>query len=980
MEFYQLQTISCYDIGKSSIKLDEYVSRLEKLGYKGGGISDFKNLLAFPYLDKTTKNSSLKPIYSSIFPLKFNEYTFYLDLIILNEEGYLNLVKLYNLNKDNYLIEDLMRFNNGIACILKTEDDNFKNKDFLNNNVHLFLKLSQIYSNFYFGIEIYSYTDSKLIDTLREFINNHSYLGLAFPRVNYLDNNNGFKSFKILEAISNKTNLEEEDLNNPGPYFLLSKNALESIYLPDEIKNVEELVNIIDFKFMKKRGGLLEFNKIDSKKELSELSFKGLKQKLGDNPPLKYVERLNYELDIISKMNFCNYFLIVSDYVNHFRNSGVKIGPGRGSVCGSLVAFCLNITFVDPIKYNLYFERFLNPLRKGMPDIDVDVEDCKREEVINYLKNKYGDTKVGLILTFSNLQLKAALLRVGQVFNNIPKKRIELVSKSLSKKYKTFEEEFKYNPKFNNLCKDSYYLDIVKKAKLIMEYPLTMSIHASGVIVSKDNLFDLVPIKIGQINTCLYEFSTLEEMGFLKLDVLGLSNLTFLHDIENLILANSKKLVNPYSNLEDKKTYDVLNKLEVVDIFQLDSYSSKNVLSQIKVNSINDLALVLALNRPGPIKNVSTFAKRKNENAQYKSINPKLDEILKSTYGILVYQEQIIEIAKKIALFSPSKADQFRKAVSKKDSLKMEELKQEFILGCLKNNLSKIEATNIFNLIEEFANYGFNKSHAVAYSFISYALAFYKANYMQEFYQVSLNKTSLPSLKFNSIYKELYNLKIDVVNPDINISNLGVRFLNNKYYLGLEFINNLNKETSINIVNNRNQNGEFKSLEDFLSRIDLEKMTVTEISNFINSGVLDRFNYSRKSLLENVNEIQLSYKFNISKSNSLLPYIKQKEKGFDYKDYINEINAIGVNLSMNISNLLEGKRKYNTLFIVSKKPIIYENRTYLSLVYKFGEMNLYYHQKLTDLNIGDLVSITNLSANNYNKDNIILFKEKKIHV
>ncbi len=976
MEFYQLQTISCYDIGKSSIKLDEYCCRLEKLGYKGGGISDFKNLMAFPYLNNAFKNSSLKPIFSTIFPLKVNDYSFYVDLVILNETGYLNLIKLYNLQKDNYVFDDLNKYKDGLACILKTEDDNFKNIDFLNSNVQTFLKLSQIYEEFYFGIEIYSELDSILIDVLRDFIKNHSYLSIAFPKIKYLDNKDGYKSFKILEAINNKTNLEDEDLQNPGPYFLLTKNVVEKIYLEDEIKNIETLVNKIDFKFIQKRGGLLEFENIDSKEELHKLAFNGLKQKIGENPDSKYLDRLNYELEIIDKMHFNDYFLIVGDYVNYFRNNGVKIGPGRGSACGCLVAFCLNITLIDPIKYNLYFERFLNPLRKGMPDIDVDIEDTKRDEVINYLKNKYGQTKVGLILTFSNLQMKAAIRRIGMVFNNIPSKRIDLISNTISKKCKTFEEEIKTNNRFRKLCEDSYYLDIINKAKLIMEYPLTTSIHASGVIVSKDNLSNLVPLNNGNINTCLYEFETLEEMGFLKLDVLGLSNLTFLHDIENLIISHSKKLEDPYLNLEDKKTYEVLNRLDVVDIFQLDSFSAKNILEQIKVNSINDLALVLALNRPGPIKNVPIFAKRKNQHVEYKSFNKSLDEILKSTYGILIYQEQIIEIAKKLALFDASKADQFRKAVSKKDSLKMHLLKDEFINGCIKNNISELDANKIFDLIQEFANYGFNKSHAVAYSFISYALAYYKANYKEEFYQVSLNKTSLPSQKFNNIYKELYKLNIDVVNPDINISSNGVIFLSNKYYLGFDFINKLNKEVGNTIVKNRKENGKFKSLEDFLSRIDLENLSNVEMVNFINSGVLDTFKYSRKSLLDNINQIQLSYKFNIDKSNNMLPCIKEEDNKFDYQDYLGEIDAIGVNFSMNIANLIAGKKKYHTLFIVSKKPIIYENRTCLFLAYKFGEINIYYQGKLTDLNLGDVVSIDNLSSNNYYKDQIILFKEK----
>ena len=979
MDFYQLQTVSCYDFGKSSIKLDEYLSRLIKYGYKGGGISDFNNLTSFPYLDKAFKKSNLKPIFSSIFKVKINEYYFLLDLIVLNEQGYINIVKLYNLHKDEYSLQDLINYKTGLACVIKTEDDNFKNIMFLEEYSFVFNDLSKVYEDFYFGIEIYSDLDSKLIDTLRDFILSRGYKSIAFPKVAYLDKDKGFKAYKILNAITNKTKINQDDLLKPGPFFLLTTNVVSKIYLEKEILSIQDIVNKISFDFIKTRGGLLEFKDIDSKKELYDLSIKGLKNKLGDNIPSLYLSRLNYELDIIDKMHFNSYFLIVGDYVNYFRSTGTKIGPGRGSCVGSLVAYSLNITLIDPLKYDLLFERFLNLLRQGMPDIDIDVEPNKREEIFNYFKNKYGDDKVSLILTFSNLKAKSSLRRIGEVFLDIPSQRVDSLSKLISKKEEdmSFNEILKSNSRFNLKCKDSYYQQLVKLANLILNYPINTSIHASGVIISKDSLFDLVPTKIGSINTSLYEYETLEEMGFLKLDVLALNNLTFIHDIENLIIKHNKKLVDPYSNLNDKKTYEVLNNLDVVDIFQLDTYSGKDVLNKIKVNSINDLSLVLALNRPGPAKNVPLFAKRKNEHAQYKLISPILEDILKPTYGILVYQEQIIQIATKLALFSPSDADQFRKAVSKKNAQKLISLKQGFINGCVKNNIDEKDANNIFNLIEEFASYGFNKSHSIAYSFISYALAYYKANYIEEFYQVSLNNTSIPSSKFISIYQELKRRSIDIVNPSINVSNLECTYFNNEFYLGFNYIQGFDKTISQTIIENRNKNGKYKSLVDFLSRIDLEKLSNIQMTNFINSGALDEFNYSRDSLLENIHNIQLSFKFNVEKSLNMLPEISLKDDKYTTLDYINEVNSIGVNLTMHISNMIVGERKYSNLFIISNKPIIYENRTKLELVSKFGIEVIYYPSILNDLKLGDIVSINNIKSSYYNSEPIKINKEKR---
>lgn len=981
MDFYQLQTVSCYDFGKSSIKLDEYLSRLEKYGYKGGGIADYNSLISFPYLYKTFKKSELKSIYSTIIKVKIKDYYFYLDLIILNEDGYISLVKLYNLHKDEYSIEDLINHNKGVACVIKTEDDNFKNIMFLEEYAYVFNDLSKIYDDFYFGIEIYSDLDSKFIDTLRDFINERGYKSIAFPKVIYIDKDKGFKAYKILNAIIDDKKLTQDDLLNPGPFFLLSTNVLSKIYTNNEIDSINDLVNKISFNFMKTRGGLLEFKDIDTKKELHDLSIKGLKNKLGESIPSNYLDRLNYELDIIDKMNFNSYFLIVGDYVNYFRNSDVKIGPGRGSCVGSLVSYSLNITLIDPLKYDLLFERFLNLLRQGMPDIDIDVEPNKREEVFNYFRNKYGDDKVSLILTFSNLKVKSSLKRIGMVFSDIPDQRVETLSKLILPKEDdmSFKDILNNNYSFRNKCKDIYYQQIVKLANLIMNYPINTSIHASGVIISKDSLFDLVPTKIGTINTSLYEYETLEEMGFLKLDVLALNNLTFLHDIENLILEHNKKLINPYSNLNDKKTYEILNDLDVVDIFQLDTYSGKEVLRQIKVNSINDLSLVLALNRPGPSKNVPIFAKRKNENEPYKLVSPILEEILRPTYGILVYQEQIIKIATKLALFDPSKADQFRKAVSKKNASKMLALKQEFVDGCIKNNISEKDALNIFDLIEQFAEYGFNRSHSVAYSFISYALAFYKANYIEEFYKVSLDKTNIPSNKFMALYNELRKRSIDIVNPNINISNLDSVYLKGNFYLGLSSIKGFDKNLSNKIIQERETNGKYLSLVDFLSRIDLENLSPIQMSNFINSGVLDEFNYSRDSLLENIHNIQMSFKFNVDKSNNMLPDIKLKDSKYTTFDYINEVNSLGVNLTMHISDMIQGNRKYQNIFIVKNKPVIYENSTKLELVSKFGGEIVYYPSKLNNIQMGDIVSINDIRSKYYNNEQILINKEKKLY-
>lgn len=979
MNFYQLQTVTSFQFGKSSVKVDDYFSKLVKLDYQGGGVSDFNSLLSFPYLYQASKKYNLKPIFSSV--IKINIRDIYLDicLVILNETGYRNLVYLNNYAKEIYQVDDLINHLDGLACILKTEDERFKQIDFLNRNNLAFNDLSKMFDIFFFGIEIYSKQDQVNVVNLRDFISNHSYLSLAFNKVCYLDNSSFYRSYKILEAIINKANIsndEYDSFDKSGPFFLLSKKVLESIYTLEEISNQEKLVSSIHFDFNSKRGELIRFTSINAKDELKRLAYEGLKNKLNELDE-RYVARLEYELKIINQMNFNDYFLLVADYVNYFRKAGVKIGPGRGSCVGSLVAYALDIVQIDPIKYNLYFERFLNPSRHGLPDIDIDVEDDKRNDVITYLKNKYGANKVGLILTYSTLQLKAAIRRIGMVFNQIPPSRINLLVNSLPNKPIKLEEELANNYRFKKLIQDPYFASILDKAKLILDYPISFSTHASGVIISSDDLFNKVPVSISNINIINYEFKFLEDMGYLKLDVLGLSNLTFIKQIEHLIELDDKKLVNPYLDLENKKTYEILNKLLVIDIFQLESAGIQQVISQIKPNNILDIAVILALYRPGPKKNVPIYASRKNNKISYKLITPKLLPILESTYGILIYQEQILEIAKQIAGFSPEKADIFRVVVSKKQLDKMHQLKQEFVQGCIKySQLTSLQAEQIFAEIEEFANYGFNKSHAIAYSFITYTLLYYKANYPEEFYKVSLDKASLGEAKFRMICHELMEFSYDVKNPDINISNFETRFLNGHFYLGFSKIRSFSSKLADQILAERDKNGEFKSLSDFVFRVNIGEFSSVELTNLINSGCLDCFNYPRSELDKQIQNLEMAHKFSTSYNEDFLPVIENKYKPFTIDDFINEYLSLGVSLSYKLADFIQGERTYPNLFIVLDNPQYFEEQTRLTLISKYGKEVIYFPQVI-QLKKGDIISINKLRPVKYIDEPMKIKKERK---
>ena len=984
MKFYQLQTISSYQIGSSSINLESYVDFLSKLSYSGAGICDFNSINAFPYLDKACSKFKLKPVYLTTINFKDNEI-FKISLVILSEVGYLNLVKLINQHKDFYTFEDLENKTEGLACILKSEDNKMKDPIFLENSNKIFLKLSHLFYNFYFGIEIYSNNELIEIEKLRDFIYKHSYNSLAFPKVIYLDKKDGFKAFKFLHAIINKENLTEKDLENSGPYFVLTTNVLSKLYLEKEIENQDQLIKLIDFTFIKKRGSVIDFGP-ESKKTLHDLAYDSLVKKFNNKIPNNYLERMEYELKIIDKMNFNSYFLIVYDYVNHFRNSNdVKVGPGRGSAAGSLICYLLNIVRIDPLKYNLYFERFLNPLRQTMPDIDIDFASDKRNIVIKYLKDKYLDKRVSLIITYSSLKMKATLMRINKVFSDIPTKIIESISKSINKKEEnnSFKEEAKVNFRFKKLINDPYYLEIVKKASLVLFYPIAESTHASGVILSNVMLDEVLPLsknkatltnKYDLINIVDYENTYLEEMGFLKFDILGLNNLTFIDLIEKKIISNNKTLLNYEENLEDKKTFDVLNNLLVVDIFQLESYGIINALKQIKPTNIYDISVLLALYRPGPIKNISTYANRKNKHEKYILITPLLNDILKETYGILVYQEQVLEIAKKLANFDGGKADLFRRAISKKDESKILALKDEFIKGCEANKLTHNQAESIFKMIEAFADYGFNKAHSIAYSYITYNLLYLKANYPTEFYSISIDNLALNEEKFKRLKNELTFFSLEICGPNINYSQKQTSSIGNKLYIGFNKLKGLSDSMVENLLKER-EKGNYISLVNFLFR-NSQYLDESSLISLIYCGALDEFKFSRKDLVKNIHEIFLSSSFSTSEETFILPIILKDDGKKDVEDFINEYKVLNGVLSFELSSLIDGKSKYPFLFVVFDNPLyLHDDQTQLTLLSEYGIEKVYLNKHI-NVSKGDIISLNKLKQKVYDEGEILINKER----
>lgn len=977
MNFYQLQTVSCYDFGESSISIPKYVELGKKYSYSGLAISDLSSLLAYSEFHSEMKKGGLLPIYGAMFNLEVSSSSFQVCFYVLNEEGYLNLISLVNLNKQSLNIEDLLGKSNGLAAVLKSEDAKMKDEAFLSSQTVVFAKISSMFDEFYFGIEIYSNSDQKEIEKLRSFAYEHSYKCLAFPKACYFDKKDSYKAFKILHAIHYKEKITCDELaNDVSPYIFLSPKALSVLYKDEEIKEIENLVKSIDFNFTKKRGGILEISSSPDK-ELRDLAYAGLKKKIGVNLPKEYVERLNYELSVISQMKFSNYFLLVADYVNHFRNSNVKVGPGRGSGAGSLVSYALNIVEVDPIKYNLYFERFLNPLRKSMPDIDVDFDAERREDVISYLKQRYSPSKVSLIVTFSTLQMKAALSRISQVFEDIPSSKVQEISNLIKReavaKGRSFKDELVQNRELVKKLKDPYYKSIVDLAILIEDFPIGLSTHASGVIISNVDLSEVVPLSYGITNIALYDYHTLEEMGFLKFDILALSNLSFIKQIETEAKKKGIELKDPKENLNDRNTYKLINDKLLIDLFQLGTYISQRAIEEIKVENFDDLIALISLIRPGANEYIRAYGMNKKPGANFSTGISILDEILKPTYGVIIYQEQILDIGKKIALFDGGKADILRRAISKKDEKLLISLKKEFFDGCQKNGLAYKDAEKIYKMVERFGQFGFNKSHACAYALILYTLAYYKANYPRVFYKVSLNKSSPGSKKFMDICFEIKRFSLDISSPSVNRSEVDTDFIDNDFYLGLKCISGMQSEANLKVIEDivrLRKEKPYTSLNDFLLRVDLSSFNEKDMRSFISSGALDEFNYPRGELIASIDKIILAYKFNVNGSSDFLPELEKKEFNYSIEDFFNEIDSLGVCFSIKIASFLTKPRKYHSLFIVAETPRYfsnYSNRVKLELVSRYGRESLMLNvPREYNLKKGDIVSVSKVeTAPNY---------------
>ncbi|PPE04707.1 DNA polymerase III subunit alpha [Entomoplasma ellychniae] len=824
----QLNVKLVYDFQKSLIKIDEYI-QFAKL-HKFTHLFYFENTTMFGVADfvKKCKINNIKPVIGVGVELDDNNF---INILPLNKKGYQNIcyissdLNLNNIKDNNFKINIINKYvdTNNIVITNVTE---FRQKNSLVQEENFYdLNYIKIYPN---AIRYFDVEDKKYFLALYALKNNISYqeagdiynIDESYPDGNiddiYPDNDKLLKqiAFKSFHEILEDNEIHFGVYNTPN--------------------------NIPSFKFLKS----LCFISLEN-------YFK--KNVFSEKAKIDYIERLNTELSVIEKTGFADYFLIVQDYVLFAKKEGILVGPGRGSAAGSLVSFLLKITTIDPIEYGLLFERFLNPERITMPDIDIDFQDDRRNEVVEYLFEKYGKFNVATIVTFQTIAFKSAFRDSCRVFN-VDIETVNIMSKEASAFDQDFDTIINKSILLKSYSKSNEYDFIFKLTKKLMGMPRQTGTHAAGVVITNNDLRGIVPIKegVGGISQTQFNMNHLEETGLIKMDILGLRNLSTLNQIINLINKNYKKNINLLNiNLKDAKVFNLLSKGETTGIFQLESEGMTDVVKKMKVSSIDDIAIASALFRPGPQEMIPQYIQNK-KSTQLSYVDSALKSILEPTFGIIVYQEQVINILQKIGNFTLGKADIIRRAMSKKDVKYMSGFRNEFILNAQSNNISIEKATNIWIWIEKFANYGFNKSHAIAYSFISYWLAWFKFYYPAEFYSALLNHSLGDKVKSKLYIQQLKKYGVEIVKPSIKNLNINYVGVQKKLYMPLTIINGINKDFVLNLRNQSQEHQDlFSDLNNFFFYSQKAGITENNYDALAKSGAFDCFGYDSFTMVSN---------------------------------------------------------------------------------------------------------------------------------
>ncbi|WP_087971898.1 DNA polymerase III subunit alpha [Oceanobacillus rekensis] len=874
MAYTHLQVKSGYSLMDSTITIPKLVERANELDFDALALTDVEVLYGVIPFYRACESYGIKPIIGMTVHVREQEADESTPCVLLakNNTGYRQLMKISTAiqlqGKDGIAREELRTYSDQLICIFPTNSEKlqtyfltYTNEDtaaYLNEWQALFAE-----GDFYLGVGHQSTEeDRQLLQAVKAFHERYNIPVVAINNVSYLHEKDDI-AYDCLQAMKNgkKWELKMIDPLLKNRHLRSEAEMMESFhsFWPEVLDETEVIKNKCHVTFDFDQQLIPSFPVPDGMKAndyLAKQCFENVEKKYSVLTE-KIKDRLAYELHIIQSMNFSDYFLIVADFIAYAKDNQILVGPGRGSSAGSIVAYVLGITDVDPIEYNLLFERFLNPERLTMPDIDVDFSDARRDEVIEYVRNKYGEDHVAQIITFGTFAARSLIreliktMDINQQDANFILKEIPIQSKM------SILEIMKASEELNNYVKSSPTLKALFSVAVKLEgLPRHISTHAAGVVISEQPLIGNVPLTVGTTNTHLTQFpmNDLEAIGLLKMDFLGLRNLTLLEKIIQTIKYTADK----HLSLEkipdyDEKTYELLRKGQTNGVFQLESQGMKQVLTRLAPTSFEDIVAVNALFRPGPMDFIPTYIARKHGKEEVTYPHPDLKPILEKTFGVLVYQEQIMQIANQIAGFTLGEADILRRAVSKKKKDVMDTQREAFINGCNNNGYDQYIAEEIFSWIVKFSNYGFPRSHAVAYSKISYQLAFLKANYPASFFAELLSSTRNQQEKQQAYIQELRGMGQDILPPNINQSFGKYTVERASIRMGLSSIKGVGNQAISEIIRVR-KDGSFKNLFDFCLRVSSKLVNRTTLENLIIAGTFDETHSNRASLLASIEQ------------------------------------------------------------------------------------------------------------------------------
>jgi DNA polymerase-3 subunit alpha len=891
-KFVHLHTHSHYSLLDGLGKIDELINKAKELGMDALALTDHGVLYGAIEFYKKAKAAQIKPILGveaylapkDRFSKDPSEKYFHLTLLAENNTGWKNLIKLvtkahlegfyYKPRIDKNLLKE---YHEGIIALSGCPSGEIAKAIEADKPRAEILKLIQEYkdifgeNNFFieiwhhpniFGAEVYK----KLKDGLISLAKETNTPLVATQDIHYV-NKEDDKYHDILLAVQTGNKVDDADrLTLKGEDFSMTPPEEMIEYfkdVPEAIENTLKIAERVNVEIELGKSKLPKFKTpdgISSNDYLKKLIDERIKERFpGDKLTPQVLERLEYEIGVITKMGFADYFLIVQDFTNWAKNHGISVGPGRGSAAGSLVSYILKITDINPLDYGLLFERFLNPDRIQLPDIDIDFADTRRDEVIAYAREKYGEDCVAQIITFGTMAARAAVRDAGRAMG-LPYAFCDKIAKLIPFN-KSIEEAIKITPELNTLYKENEdtkkLLDTAKRLEGVARHA---SVHACGVVISENSLVEYLPLQYApqDKNTIVtqFEMHSIEDLGLLKMDILGLKNLTIIEDTLRLVkeLENIDIKISDIS-LNDEKTYKLLQNGDTTGVFQFESSGMRRYMKEMKPTQLEDLIALVALYRPGPLELIPSFIRRKHGQEEITYLHPKLKPILESTYGIGVYQEQMMQIARDLAGFTLAEADTLRKAIGKKIKSLLDEQKEKLINGMVKNGIDKKIAQKIWELFPPFARYGFNKSHAACYALIGYRTAYLKAHWPIEFMTSLLNADLNDIDRLSFLINECREKNIEIFGPDVNKSFVnftpegkGIRF-------GLLGIKNVGEHITNVIIEERARGGPYKNLTDFLVRINDKDLNKKSLEALAKSGALDSLGIERNQILGNIEEI-----------------------------------------------------------------------------------------------------------------------------